>query len=147
MVLWILFGLILVAGLFPQTPIARLFRTALFGDPDRPDAGLQFAKFGQAILIVLVLMAMGPAMPADIALIFAGDLALYLELTVAVMLAGVVGRMKDVLGALAVFASRCMARVSVVVRALARHAPRQQGKPRRSRPPRSDDAGPGWVFA
>ena len=148
MVLWTLFGLILVAGLFPKTPIGRLFRTALFGDPDRPDASLQLARIAQAGLFVLLLLVLTPTMPAEIALFFAGDLALYFEIIVAVTLAGVVGRVKELVATIASASSRAAAMVAGAARRLSRRSARERRVSRsRTKPPRNDDSEPGWAFA
>jgi hypothetical protein len=147
MVLWTLFGLVLVAGLFPKTSIGRLFRTALFGDPDRPDASLKLSKIGKALVVGLALLALTPALPADIALIFAGDLALYLEVTAAVMLAGVIGWARGAARGVAMIIARVADLAGRIVRRASQRAPRQRRARRPAKPSGSDEAGPGLVFA
>jgi len=148
MILWTLFGLVLVAGLFPKTPIGRLFRTALFGDPDRPDATLRLPRIGKAFLVILILLAMGPTLPAELAVIFAGDLVFYLELSAAMMVAGVIGRVKGLAATTASAFSWTAARIAGAARRLVRRSARERkSSRRRAKPPRNDDAEPGWGCA
>jgi len=148
MILWTLFGLVLVAGLFPKTPIGRLFRTALFGDPDRPDATLRLPRIGKAFLVILILLAMGPTLPAELAVIFAGDLVFYLELSAAMMVAGVIGRVKGLVATIASVFSWTAARIAGAARRLVRRSARERkSSRRRAKPPRNDDAKPGWGCA
>jgi len=148
MILWTLFGLILVAGFFSQSPIGRLFRTALFGDPDRLDATFQGAKVLKLVLLVVALAAVAPVMPGEIALIFAGDLALYLEVSAALIVIGAVDHVRGFLRGIAAIGALAARGVRVSARMLQRHTARQRSKPRvRAKPPHSDDSEPGWAHA
>ena len=147
MILWMVFGLILVAGFFPKSSPGRMFRTALFGDPDRPDAKLRIPNLGRALIIGLVLMSLGPLVPAEFALIFAGDLATYLEVTMALMVLGAIGHVRSSLKAVAMFVTRFVRRLAVSVRLLQRRAARQRKIARtrgRSKPAKDK---PGWAYA
>lgn len=147
MILWMVFGLIVVAGFFPRSPPGRLFRAALFGDPDRPDAKLRIPNLGRALIIGLVLMSLGPAVPVEFALIFAGDLAAYLEVTMALMVLGAVGHFRNSLKAVVLFVRRFGRRLRVSVRLMQRRAARQRRITRSRGHPKPSKDEPGWGYA
>ncbi|MBS0362909.1 MAG: hypothetical protein JSR98_16145 [Proteobacteria bacterium] len=101
-----------------------------------------------ALMLVFALAVIGfmyAALPADLAMIGAGDLVAYFDVAVIAWVAGVGGALK---AAVSWAGRRLRPRVQVAARPRGRTAMRRRG-PRRSRPPANDDGFPGerWTVA
>ncbi|HVY88761.1 MAG TPA: hypothetical protein VG942_07830 [Hyphomonadaceae bacterium] len=146
MLLWMLFAFVAVAGLFPKSSVGRAVREALFGDADRPDAKLKLPKLHRALLVALILLAAGPAMPAEMALFFAGDLATYFEIIAATTLLGAVLNFRGAVRSIASLALKAARRVLAVARSGYRGIQRARRiKKPRAKPQKHEDE-PGWAF-
>ncbi len=145
-------------ALFPQTPAARWLRRTLIEAPAAKLNTMSARKAAITVVAVLMLIASGPLLPAELALLLAGDMLAYLEIAAVVSLITAHMRLRNALRLLTASALGAARRLQHMggapIRLIARRARRaRRAKTTRpaARPGRKskDEGGwePGWAFA
>lgn len=142
MLLWALLAMIAIIPLFPETRIGRLLRRILIEEPaerlnrlSARRACLSVASF--IVLIAIMPVLMQAAIPAELALLMAGDMVTYLEAAAMVWLVAARGRLRAAIPTA----------IRVAVRFVRRPAPRQGRRMRRAGRKDAESDGADLAFA
>jgi hypothetical protein len=85
---------VLIAKLFPETPIGRALHSCLVEEPSRLAARVERKHLIYLALLLLAGQAMAAVVSFDLALLAAWDISIYLDLTLAVWTIAAVARGK-----------------------------------------------------